>query len=72
MNIFDAIKEKIMKFLKLDKLDYNPNSERLTFICDEDNLKKQKLKEQRVWYIGDSNELLNFYTKNIKKKVLKF
>ena len=62
MNIFDAIKEKIMKFLKLDKLDYNPNSERLTFICDEDNLKKQKLKEQRVWYIGDSNELLNFYT----------
>ena len=61
MNIFDVIKKRIVKFLKLEKIE-NPNNERMTFISNEDNLIRQKLDENRVWYYGDSNELLNYYT----------
>lgn len=61
MNILEAIRKRILKFLKLDHLDYNPDGERLTFICDEENIKRQNLQEFRIWYLGDSNELLNYY-----------
>lgn len=62
MNVIETIRKRILKFLKLDHLEENPNNERYTFICDEDNIKKQKLQEYRIWYIGDSDELLNYYT----------
>lgn len=62
MNIIEAIRRRILKFLKIERLSENPNGERFTFICDEDNIKKQKLKEYKMWYIGDSDELLNYYT----------
>lgn len=62
MNIIDAIRRRILKFLKLEKLDLNPNNERYTFICDEDHIRRQKLQEYKIWYIGDSDELLNYYT----------
>ena len=62
MNIIEVIRRRILKFLKLEKLDENPNGERFTFICDEDNIIKQKLQEYKMWYIGDSDELLNYYT----------
>ena len=62
MDIIDFIKERIVKFLGAKKINNNPNSERTTFICDEDVVQKQKLHECKIWYIGDSNELLNYYT----------
>ena len=61
-NFMDKIRERILKFLKINQLDYNPYSERFTFIGDEKNILEQQLKEYEVWYSGDSNELLNFYT----------
>lgn len=62
MNLMDYIRNRILKFLKIDKLEYNPNGERLTFIGDVDTIKKQQLQCFRTWYIGDSDELLNYYT----------
>lgn len=62
MNIIDAIRKRILKFLGLEKLSQNPDGERFTFICDEENIIRQNLEEYRVWYNGDSNGLLNYYT----------
>lgn len=36
---------------------------RMAFIGDADAIKENKLKEYDVWYNGDGDELLNFYTK---------
>lgn len=62
MNILDLIREKALKFLRIDKLAEDPTSERLTYINDPDDINKQDMSEARVWYLGDSNELLNYYT----------
>ena len=62
MTIFDYLKNKIRKWLKVEQLDTNPNDQRFTYISDDDKIKEQKLKEYRIWYIGDSDELLNYYT----------
>ena len=62
MNILEAIRRRILKFLKLEKYAGNPNDARFTFICDEENIKIQNLRAYKVWLIGDGNELLNFYT----------
>ena len=58
----EAIKKRILKFLGLEHLNGNPYAERLTFISDEENIIKQHLEEYRTWYIGNSDELLNYYT----------
>lgn len=62
MNIFTVIKNRILKFLGVEKLVQNPNDERLTYISDAEQIKRKKLKEYKIWYVGDSDELLNFYT----------
>lgn len=62
MTIFDRIKQRILKFLGLERLGNNPNSDRFTFINDENTVKRQKLDEVRIWYVGDSDELQNYYT----------
>lgn len=62
MTIFDRIKQRILKFLGLERLGGNPNSDRFTFINDENTVKRQKLDEVRIWYVGDSDELQNYYT----------
>lgn len=62
MTIFDKIKQRILKFLGVEHLDGDPNSDRFTFINDENTVKRQKLDEVRIWYVGDSDELQNFYT----------
>lgn len=59
MTLKERIRQKILNFLNLDS---NPNSDRYSFISNEENIKEQKLMENKVWYYGDSNELLNFYT----------
>lgn len=65
MNLMEAVRRRILKFLRLEKLADNPNDERYTFICDEDNIKEQQIKEYKMWYIGDSNELSNYYMNEI-------
>ena len=62
MNLIEIIKRRISKFLGLEQLNENPYAERLTFISDEENIIKQNIEEYRVWYIGNSDELLNYYT----------
>lgn len=61
MNLKEAIKNRILKFLKLEHLSANPNSNRLTFINDDDAIKSFKVREAKTWYYGDSSELDNFY-----------
>ena len=62
MTLKEWIKKKILKRQGVERLDANPNSDRLTFIADEDNLKLEEIQANKVWYLGDGNELLNFYT----------
>lgn len=37
---------------------------RLTFIGNDSRIRTYKLREHRVWYNGNSDEILNFFTKN--------
>lgn len=62
MTLMERIKNRILKFLGLEHLSDNPNSNRYTFINDEDTIKEQRLNECRIWYVGDSDELQNYYT----------
>lgn len=62
MNLMEIIKRRILKFLGLEQLNSNPYAERLTFISDEENIIRQNIEEFRMWYIGNSDELLNYYT----------
>lgn len=59
MTLKERIRQRLLKFLKLGE---NPNSERFTYISNEEEIKRQKLTENKIWYYGDSNELLNYYT----------
>lgn len=62
MTLKEFIKKKILKRQGVERLDENPNSGRLTFIADNDQLKVEEIQANKVWYLGDGNELLNFYT----------
>ena len=62
MNIIEVVKKRILKMLGIEKLNEAPNSERLTFIQNEENVIYQKLQECKTWYVGNSDELLNYYT----------
>lgn len=69
MNIVDAIKQRVLKFLGLEKLVDNPNSARYEFIHNKDNIIAQNVEEYKVWYVGDGDELLNYYMNfNVKGK----
>ena len=62
MTLMEKIRQRILKFLKIDKLSDNPNSDRYTFLGNKDEVIRSKVQEFKVWYYGNSNELLNFYT----------
>lgn len=62
MNIIEKIRQRILRFLRIDELPYNPNGERFTFVNDYPAELSYRVKEAEVWLKGDSNELLNFYT----------
>ena len=64
MTIFEHIRARVLKLLGLVKYDKAPDADRLTFINDSEQVAKMKLREYNVWYDGDGDELLNFYTKN--------
>lgn len=62
MTIVEWIKKKIMKFLGLDKLPENPNNDRLLFINDTENIKANELQANKIWFLGNGDDLLSFYT----------
>ena len=57
------IRKKALSFLGLSQYDGTPGDDRLTFINDEDHIMNTKIREYNIWYSGDSDELLNFYTR---------
>ena len=62
MKITEWLKQRIIRFLGLEKLVDNPNSERYSFIQDSEDIAKSRIIEYKIWYLGDSDELLNYYT----------
>lgn len=62
MTLSEIIKKRILKFLGLERLGQNPNDDRFTFMGDAEKIIAKKVQENKIWYYGDSNELLNFYT----------
>lgn len=62
MVLSQYIKNKINNFVGYAKEVSNPHSDRLTFISDDELVRLQKQKEWKIWYMGDSDELLNYYT----------
>ena len=65
ITVKEYIRRKALGLLGLidSSIDPRVREERLTFVNDIDEIKKDKLKEYNVWYSGDSDELINFYTR---------
>lgn len=64
MNIIEWFKNKVFKKIGMKKVS-NPNDPRLTFINDDNALRIEKIRENKVWYYGTASELLNYYTNQI-------
>lgn len=62
MYIIDRIKKIIYSLSNGKELSENPNNKRFTYINDIDDLRNQAIDEYMIWYIGDENEFLNYYT----------
>ena len=62
MNITEYLKSKVLNILKLKKLPGDPNSDRFTYINDDEAIRLSNIKANRIWYLGDGDELLNWYT----------
>ena len=63
MRLVDYIKNKILKSTGgLVRYQGEEDSEREILINDKRKIVEDKLREAAVWYAGDSDELLNFYT----------
>lgn len=61
MTLQELIRSKVLgveKFAQIEK----PDEDRLAFINSEEALAQARIKEYNVWYEGDGDELLNFYT----------
>ena len=62
MNKRQWIDNYIEKKKKLIQIQ-NPNDERLTFISNDDEVKIDEVRANRVWFTGRGDELLNYYTR---------
>lgn len=63
MTIIEKIKQLILKRSNgARKLSDNPNSPRYTFINSEETIRNQRVAECKIWYVGESQEIENFYT----------
>lgn len=63
MTIKEWLQRKALSFLGLNKYSATPGDDRETFINDESATRRMKIREYNIWYAGDSDELLNFYTR---------
>lgn len=61
MKFIDWIRNVIFKISGNEKLPENPKSSRLTYISNQDDIELEEVRCGKVWYIGDSNELHNYY-----------
>lgn len=61
MNVAEWIKLLFKKEADTDRTT-NPNDARKTFISDEEKIIQAKITANKIWYIGDGDELLNYYT----------
>lgn len=62
MTIREWIKQKILSWIGLGKYEGVSDEERLTFINDAERLSRARIHEYNIWYTGDGDELLNYYT----------
>lgn len=62
MNVSDFLKKKVLQILGLFKLNNDPNDGRLTYINDDEAIRLSKIRANKVWFLGDGDELLNWYT----------
>jgi len=62
LNWRDWYKQKLFGTVGLPSTQENPNSPRYTFVNDYQSIRDIQLREYNIWYTGDSQELLNFYT----------
>lgn len=62
MRIQDYIKDKIINYIGVRELPGNPNKETFTLYSSEDELLNNRIREYFVWYRGDSDEILDFFT----------
>jgi len=63
MTLKEYYKKKIFGTLGLVEMPTDPENDTNTFINDRTAIARTKLREYNIWYCGDSDELLNFYTK---------
>lgn len=65
ITVKEYVRRKALGLLGLidSSIDPRVREERLTFVNDINEVLKDKLKEYNVWYAGDADELLNFYTR---------
>lgn len=61
-SIKEWLKRKKLKYKGLEKYEGPKEEASLTFVNDKDRIIKTRLMEYGVWYDGDGDELLNFYT----------
>lgn len=62
MRFAEWVGKKIYRFLKLERTDGRQDEERSMLIGNKRAVTELKLAEYDVWYEGDSDEILNFYT----------
>lgn len=62
----EFVRLKTLGILGLAESTINPDllAERYTFVNDIDEIKKQRLEEYNIWYIGDGDRLKNFFTRD--------
>ena len=65
ITVKEYVRRKALGLLGLIESNVDPRTreERLTFVNDINEILEDKLKEYNVWYAGDADELLNFYTR---------
>lgn len=65
ITVKEYIRRKALGLLGLidSRIDPRVREDRLTFVNNINEVLKDKLKEYNVWYAGDADELLNFYTR---------
>lgn len=67
LNILDYYRNKAFAYLGLVQTDINPNTtdEEDLYINNIDDIVHNKIREYNIWYSGDSDKIMNFYTRNI-------
>lgn len=63
MTLKEYIRKRVLGLLGIARYEMDKDEDRLTFINDSEQVKRMKLREYNIWYEGDGDEMLNFYTR---------